>query len=173
MTLTPVQIQHILSQVVEGVADPDDARRLLESFCESSERNIRPDLLAHFQAAFRVYLSGAKSLEAALGLTRKRGRPKADDERRHQLALELLKCRLAGASHEDAVVAVSERLHRSASIIKEAWTSHRHEAVLLLRYERLGLLEQNQGRWAGDELARLAEIFKNDTAFIPPGKSPK
>jgi len=105
--LTPATINQIAWEVREGNADPEDARRLLELFCESGDR-IPRELLSHFCEAFRAYLGGKKTLDSALGLARKRGRPGADEERQQMLAVEVLRHRLAGLSSEDAIAKVAE-----------------------------------------------------------------
>jgi len=66
--LTPATIHQIAWEISEGKADPHDARRLLERFCDRSKADIPLELTRHLQAAFSTYLVGNKTLESALGL---------------------------------------------------------------------------------------------------------
>jgi hypothetical protein len=84
------------------------------------------------------------------------------------MAADLLRYRLGGMSHQDSLAEVSGEYGWSNTIIGEAWAAHKHDALILLRLKRA----VQKHPWAPDEVQRLAEIFRDDPAFIAPGKPP-
>jgi hypothetical protein len=104
--LTETQINLIAFAIRDGIAKPEDAKRLMAHFCELVERRqpLPPRLLEHFREAFRFYLDGTKKLESALGVVRKRGRPRRDEIKRAEMAAEVLRQRLTGKTHEQALL---------------------------------------------------------------------
>jgi hypothetical protein len=130
---TPATIAQVVYEISEGEAHPLDARRLLELFCQ--QRLPSEELLEHVRGAFRQYLSGEKTLDAALGLTRTQGQPKADEKRQTLLALKVLESRLAGKKHKAAVDLIANKIHRGTTAVSDAWRDYKETArsVLLIR----------------------------------------
>lgn len=164
--LSRAAIHGIAWDIREGEASPEDARRLLECFCNAVDEKeaIPPELLRHLRDAFQTFLNNGKSIEAALGIARRIGRPKADPGVREQMAREVLRLRLDGTSHQDALAAVSERFGWGETIVAEAWRDHQLSAVVLIRLERH--LESHP--WTPEEVTRLDEIFPNKSWHLAP-----
>jgi hypothetical protein len=168
--LTPAAINQIAWDVVERKADPKDARLLLEHFrdCYDRREPIPHELSMHLRDSFAAYLSGKQSIESALGLVRKTGRPTADPDMRIAMATEVLRLRLVQrATYEDAVAQVGDAFGWGKTIVGEAWEAHRQDALLTLRCEKA----LDSYPWTDDEQARLNEIFDGVPGFITPGKS--
>src|SRR3569833_4679747 len=72
-----------------------------------------------------------------------------------RMATEILRLRMSGVSHQEALAQVSEQLACGISVLGEAWSSYKHYAVVLLRKERP--LERYP--WTDQEAHRLREIF--------------
>ena len=96
--LTPFQINQIAFAVRDGIAHPEDLKCLMTHFCHlvESRKPLPPRLIEHFREAFTAYIDGTKSLEVALGVKRKRGRPSADQNIRVEMAAEIIRQLLAG-----------------------------------------------------------------------------
>jgi len=134
----------------EGRASEDDARTLITLFCGCIEHGLvsasDPSsncLLEYVREAFQAYLDGKRvgsrdvrevggieevgvgSVEAALGLVRKIGRPKMDGQMRIRMAAEVLHHRLNGMSHQEALAAASEELRKGVTAISEAWAAYK------------------------------------------------
>lgn len=158
--LTPVDIHQIAVDVSEGKAEPEDARRLMQHFCDCMVKGEKvPDvLLEHFKNAFRAYLNEGKSIEAALGITRKRGRPAGSTNPfvdNTDLAYEIARRRLSGASHQNALEQVEQIIGVGQTAIGEAWVRHKMDVWIELRIER-----ELEGRpWTDEEITRLEAIF--------------
>jgi hypothetical protein len=138
--LTRSQRDHVPFDVRDGIANPDDARALLAWFCHRVEYNlpIPQTLLEHLRAGFSSYLDGSKTLDAALGLARKRARPRsADLDMRRQMAKAVLLHRLGGSRHQDALAIVAKRFGWVESVVGEAWRDYRLTAVILANNERI------------------------------------
>lgn len=166
--LTPATIIQIAYEVREGIADPDDASRLLAYYCECIDTNAPtpPQLTQHLKDSFLEYLSGAKTIEAALGLRRKRGRPKADEETRTYMALEVLIRRMRNISHQDALAQVAEEFSHGVTVVGESWAAYKQDAYHLMR--AMKYLEGSA--WDRSEIERLSEIYKDEPWFVAPGK---
>ena|SRR3569833_302148 len=166
--LTRATINFIAWDIREGVASPEDARRLLECFCNTFDdrESFPPELLHHLRDAFRAFLDGDKTIDAALGIARKTGRPKAAPEIRMQMATEILRLRLDGTSHQEALATVSERFGWGETIVAEAWRAHQLDAIVMIRMER----HLESYPWTPDEVARLDEIFANKSWYLTPEK---
>lgn len=165
--LTPATIFQIAWEIRDGEADPEDARRLLELFCECRDGNHPPGLIEHLRSAFSIYLKGERTLESALGLARRKGRPKADPDMRQRMAAEILQHRLAGMPHQECLTKVSEKFGWGETIVGEAWRDNQLDALILLRLERA----LDEYPWTANEVERLSEIFASAQWFIAPGKS--
>lgn len=172
--LTHANIWHIAWDIREGKANPSDARRLLEKFCNEFDRGMfnsgmytQDYLLRHLRDAFRAYLDKEKTIEAALGLVKKTGRPKADEQVRMQMAAEVLRCRINGMSHQDALSEVSTNFGWGETIVAEAWAAWQPEAIYRLRNER----PRDESPWTLTEIQKMDEIFGDKPWYMTPGKS--
>jgi hypothetical protein len=161
--------------VRDGQSAPEDARQLLELFCRCvDDRTIYAKnpaaarLLEHVREALQGYLfgsnykrTGLKGLESAFGLKRKRGRPKADasrneaDElRQMEMAASVLRLRLGGKTHQEAVATTAKRFGWAESIVSAAWKMHRISAVALVKVSR-----PPDQPWTQEETDRLCVIL--------------
>jgi hypothetical protein len=153
--LTHSDIAQFVSDAQEEKADPADARRLLERFCQQVEAGNLPDarLLEHLQVAFRKYLVGG-DLEAALGLKRGKGHPSGKDEH-IALAVEFLSNRLT-MDFEDAVDETATRSSKSDTVVKRAWTAYKEDALNVFLIARLNdPLTPSEGD-------RIKEIYRRE-----------
>jgi hypothetical protein len=161
--LTPSELNLMAFDVRDGKASKDDAKLLLQLFCQSIEHGlisardpVADLLLAHIREAFRAYLNGGRTIEAAFGLTRKMGRPaEADEQMQMQMAAEVLRHRLAGGSHQEALAEAADRFERGVTIVGEAWRRHRVAALVIVRDER----DRDRYPWTPEEVERLKQIF--------------
>ena len=170
---TSVDIFQIARNIQDGTADPEDARRLMSLFCYFVDNDLKrikqpkelfgyqPDeqipkeLLWHFSDAFKAILDEGKTPLRALGLTRKKARPKANHKIRVDMAHEILLLRLAGLSHQDALQQAADEYGWGVTIIGEAWKQNKFEAMLKERFER-----PDNHPWTDEEENKLCEIFK-------------
>lgn len=168
--LTRAMIFQIAWEVREGKAKPDEARRLLEYFCDCYDegKEIPEYLIRHLRDAFRAYLNTrTTTIQRALGLTRKRGRPEAGEEQRTHMAAEVLRHRLKGEAHQDALESASEVFGCGISIVGEAWAQYKQDAIAMLRLERA----LDSYPWTPPEVDRMCKIFQGETWFIAPENS--
>jgi hypothetical protein len=192
---TRSEINQMAFAAQEGEASKDDARTLLALFCEcvehgliSARNPVADRLLEHVREAFRAYLNGERvgkrdgkrkrdgkpgiveidisSIESALGLVRKRGRPKADEQMRMQMAAEVLRYRLDGEMpHQEALAAVERKFGWGQTIIGEAWRDYKQSALLLVR------LDRDPDGFTMQEKEKVCKIFEDEEWLITPGKS--
>lgn len=167
--LTPATIWQIACDAQDGISDPDEVRRMLTLFCECQENNqpIPKEILLHFRMAFRVYLDGEKSIEAGLGLVKKKARPKADPNLRTDMALMILKLRLDGISHQKAVAGTVDHYGWGKTITEKAWADHKSDAWVRLR------IEQHIGAYPtqSNQVERLIAIL-GESPLVTSVKSP-
>ena len=149
-------------EVRAGTAEPTAARQLLEYFCTCVDNGQRvpKELSKHLRDSFRCYLDG-KTIDAALGLAKKKGRPSPDNTK---MAVEVLRSRLAGNSHQVALEIVAESFKCVDSTVGEAWRKHNGDALLILRLER----EKDNYPWNEKEIEELTNIYKNQEWFYAP-----
>lgn len=155
--LSESEIFHLSLAIRDGGAEPDDAKKLLELYAKSPPLNgASKQLHDHFCRAFGAFLKGEKTIEVALGLKKSKGRPKANQEDRMEMAKELMRLRVVnGSSHQEALAEVSARFGWGETIISEAWLQHRFDGMALLRNER----PPDVYPWSEKEKERLAKIF--------------
>ena len=140
--LSPSRINFIAYDVIDGKADPLEARLLLECFCDcydnwyDTREPIPHRLIEHLYNSFRFYLDDKKTIEAALGLVPKKGRPSPDNVRNMQMALRLLQHRFDGSSHQDALDHVSKEFGCVDSTVGEAWKKNKVYAGFEFRHQR-------------------------------------
>lgn len=169
LELSPDELQRVIWHIRAGNADTADARRVMAHFCALWERRapLPQVLLQHLHDAFHGYLHEGKTITAALGLSRRRGRPRADAAHM-QMAAEVLRHRMAGTSHQEALAEVSERLGCGLTILGEAWAAYKYYAIVLLRKERT----LDRYPWTPSEVARLRKIYDRKETRTAAGKSP-
>jgi hypothetical protein len=168
--LTLGLICQIASNIRDGKADPEQARRLLRHFLDCTER-ARPDqkvlpdpLLEFFRHAFAVYLKDPRpgKLEKLLGLTRqKRGKPINPEtpERHHMIALEVLRRRLEGKLFSDAVLDASEKFGIHERNVQDIWSDHKHVALDLEAVYRGLEAPDQKAWWTDEEKIRLRKMY--------------
>jgi hypothetical protein len=134
--LTPSKINQIAFAASEGKARVEDVRQALELFyCLAAEKkSIPPRLVAFVAESFGRYLGhkdfygpderGARSLDSAFGLLRRKGRPDADEQRRIEMAAAVLRLRLKKIPHQDALESAAKECGSNAATIGEAWREH-------------------------------------------------
>jgi hypothetical protein len=136
---TPFEIHMISSEVREGRANPSDARRLLEMFCLLVDDGIQHPrwLLLHLRDSFRSYFDKESlSMESAFGLKRRKGRPKKSEQMQIEIAAEVVRRRLAGKPHQEALGLAAERYDCAESVAGQAFSAYRLSAVLAVKRER-------------------------------------
>ena len=124
-------------------AGTDTARLLIEQFVAQS---FSPDpvsraLVVHLRDAFNAYLNKERTLEVALGLEKRKGRPRASVETRQQMAgnvlrLYVLECQPMA----EAIGRTSDHYGWEKTTVETSWRTHKHDAfatlVTTLRRER-------------------------------------
>ena len=93
-------------------------------------------LIHHFAECFLEYLKRHRPIERALGLTRKLGHPEAGEAMRLGMATDVLRERLAGVSHQEALDKVAEKWGWRKTIIGQAFADHFPDAMVVIREER-------------------------------------
>ena len=174
--LSPQRITIISTAVAEGRADPEDARQLMQIFCDyvGDGRQVPSRLMEHFKECFQAILDGGRrvypepgqetaaepiiekcSVKTALGLEKKRGRASVNIEKRIRLAAEVLRRRLNGLSYEKAIAEVSgvPGIAVAERVVASAWSEHFEYAVYTLQIER------SFGPWTEAEKAVLQKLF--------------
>jgi hypothetical protein len=152
------EFNQIAFQVRDGEAMPEGARLLMKLFCESVEQGAIPDrLIMYVRDGFRRHLDTGCSINAALGLARKKGAPKISDQRGIELAAAVLRARLAGESHQEALEIAADKCGSNKTTAGKAWGKHRIAAVAVMRNER------PEG-FSEDEKRKLEGILKRRRA---------
>ena len=152
-------LARIALKVRDGEAEPSDARKLLEHFCQYVDQESMPNiLLEHLRDSFRSYLDGKQSIEGALGLTKKTGRPNADVGNRQQMAAAVLRQRLQGISHQNALAHVATKFAGNKTIVGEAWKAYKLTAIAIVLQDPDR--EAGKDPWTTEERARLRRILK-------------
>ena len=161
-------ISHIIDEIEMGTADPINADLLLECFCNSfdNQEKIPKELLRYLRNAFKAYINQEKKIDVALGISRKKGRPKADPEKRIKMATEVLRLRLQDITHQAALEEISENFHCSQTIIGEAWAEYQFFAISHLARER----SNDKYPWTLLEIERMNKMFSDRVWYIKPEK---
>jgi hypothetical protein len=170
--LTLGQICEIASDIRDGKADPEQARRLLRHFLDCTERG-RPDqkvlpdpLLEFFRYVFTVYLKNPRpgNLERLLGLTPGRGKPANPKtaENYHMIAWEVLRRRLEGKLFSDAVLDASEKFRIHERNVQDIWGDHKHVALGLEAVCRGLEASDKKAWWTNEEKIRLRKMYADN-----------
>lgn len=169
--LNSIEVNQIACEILDQTAKPEDARRLLSQFCnlydlwgggkfEKEDRARQFELLLRYiRDSLRNYLNGnRKTLEAALGLKKKKARPNADPNRQMQMAKEVLKRRLKNLSHQEALEEVANKFKCGETIVGTAWKECKQDGMILLNQERKK--KSNAYPWTPEEAKKLTKIYK-------------
>lgn len=162
--LTPRAIVQIAWDVIDGKADKADAENLLALFCDcvDNRQPVPRDLAVHLRDSFRRYLAGEKTIGAALGLAKKKGRPKADQELPIKMATEVLRLRMRKTIHEGALANVAGKFECGVTAVSDAWRKHSQDAIISIRLER----HLDKFPWTAREMAMLDSIFVGKSWYI-------
>ena len=164
--ISRAEIYQIAWQVRDDEADPEEVRRLLEYICNRIDQKERlpPEILRYLRDSLREFLDGsAKSVDGALGLKkRKRGRRKISELTRLKMATEVLRLRLAGSNHRNALTVVGAQFFKEETTISDAWAARKYDALIALRVER----DLDRFPWSDKEVQRLEEIFRKEQRFL-------
>lgn len=163
--LTRAEIHQIACRIRDQTATPEDAQQLLTQFCDFWDRGatIPLELNRYLRDSFISYLEGNQNLESALGLKRKKARPRADPKLRTDMATQILKLRLMeDMSHEDAREKVSAKFGWGITIMNDAWKAHKQDALISLRLERAS----DGYPWTAEEVKGLTKILGKEPWFV-------
>lgn len=163
-SLTPREIIDIAWDVIDGKAGKADAENLLALFCDcvDNRQPVPRELAVHLRDSFRRYLAGEKAIDAALGLVKKKGRPKADQELPIKMAAEVLRLRMRKTSHEGALANVAGKFNCGITAVSDAWRKHPQDAIIRIRLER----HLDKFPWTAREMAMLDSIFAEKSWYI-------
>lgn len=135
--MTTSEIKDLIDAIYHGIADPDDAKKLLKLFCDCIDKSepVPDDILIFLKHAFTAVLTEEKTLDKAIGLKRKHGTPKRDEKKDTLIALQFLKLLNSGESHVSARLILAEKLFISEGQVKKCWENYEEKARYLLRIE--------------------------------------
>jgi len=152
--LSLAEIFSITLDIRKGKANTEDAKGLMLQFCYYIDNEIPPskELLWHIRDAFKAILDKEKP-SSALGLMRKKDKLK-DDDSKIAIAKEVLRSRLNGKSHINAVADACVNFNRERTVVGEAWTRNKYDALLELRHERGW-----DNPWTPEDAQKLDKIF--------------
>ena len=189
LPLSEAAVFLIAYKVMEGTAQRHEARQLLAEFVRQADRGqVTPLVIKHLRDCVHNYIQGSKtlapsieaarnsfvdvpidSMDKALGLTRlTRGQPKVDAAIRHTVAMHVLVRLLRGETLDAATEAVAtdrkaNGLQLSSDTqVSDVWSSHKLEALVLLKLARTGESDSDGGVWAESEIGILRGIYANE-----------
>ena len=136
--MTTTEIKDLIDAIYHGTADPDDAKKLLKLFCDCIDKSepVPDDILFFLKHAFTSIIKEEKTANRALGLKRKRGTPKRDEEKDIRVALQFLKLKNAGETYLSTTISLAEKLNISEDQVKKCWKQYKDDAKLRLRLEQ-------------------------------------
>ena len=159
-SISPAEFNLIATQVDDGDADPEQVRRLLEDICNRVDREegLPPVVLRYIRDSLRRHLEGRRtSLERSFGVKRVR-KPRVERAQLVSMAVEILQLRLKGRNYEYAVELVGQENRKKRTVVGEAWSAHKFDALLELWGER----SRNKKPLTEREIARLEKILKRN-----------
>ena len=172
--LSTSKLTRIACAASEGKADAADVLQVLDMFYRLAvdNRPIPRPLIDFVAASFGRYRRhkdfygpderDARSLDSAFGLLRKKGRPEADEQQRIEMAAEVVRLRLSGTPHQEALDATAVTFGWAKTIVGKAFRDHLYSAVMANRNER-------PAGFTPDEKRRLATMLKGQP-MIESGK---
>ena len=136
--MNTAEIKDLIDAIYHGNADPNDAKKLLKLFCDCLDKSepVPNDILIFLKHAFTAVLTEEKTLDKALGLKRKRGTPKRDEEKDILVALQFLRLKNAGETYLSTTISLAEKLNISQGHVKKCWKQYKDDAKLRLRLEK-------------------------------------
>ena len=166
--LSPREIFNIAYDVIDGTAEKADAEALLALFCDcvDNRQPVPRDLAVHLRDSFRRYLAGEKTIDAALGLVKKKGRPTSDQELPIKMAREVLRLRMKEISHIVALDLVAGQFDCGVTAVSDAWRKHQQDAIISIRLER----HLDKFPWTSREMDMLDSIFAGKSWYRHSGK---
>ena len=160
------EMAEIIACVREGKSNPVETRRLISEFvrCASQGIPVPAQLIQYLRDGFSTYLNTGQPVAKALGLARSRaGNPGTSDGLSIQIAISVLRARLAGTTHQEALEIAGEDWDCKKTKAGAAWKLHRKEALFALRLERAA----SGAEWTQSEIVRLNRTFKSQLSVIP------
>jgi hypothetical protein len=142
--LSRAEIFQIAWEIRDHAHDPEDARQLLQTFCElfDNKESIPLELLQHLRDAFHTFLETEKlppgqsvKIDTALGLTPGEKRRKFDDREETQIATEFWKLRLNGVTYQAACSELAEKHECGKTMIGEIWAGKKIHSLMQLRLD--------------------------------------
>jgi hypothetical protein len=128
-----VEVFKIAGELRDDRGSPDQARELLAQFVVAAGTPAGPcsELVTFVRDALAQYLLEGKSLEAAFRLRKgRRGRPNAEETRRHAIAEDMLRRQVVNRmSYEEAALATAEAMNSSRTPVCDAYSSYRMAAL--------------------------------------------
>jgi hypothetical protein len=170
VTITSSKLNQIAFAARDGRAEPDEVHEALRLFYRHVEAKtqIPPRLIEFVAESFGRYLGykdfygpderSANSLDSAFGLLRKKGRPEADVQMRIKMAAEVVRLRLNGTPHQEALESAAVTFGWTKTIIGKAFRDHLLSAVAMNRIERPAPLTPDEQRLLAKMLHRQPTI---------------
>jgi hypothetical protein len=128
------KVTMIMDDIINGEADKEDAKELLNYVAHLKKNNLPiPKLLNDFcNKSFDEVLLQEKSYAQAVGLKKRRGRPNA----KHELILlvaDVLENILQHKLKEEAIRITSRKFYKAPSSIKEIFDKYKHDALHVVK----------------------------------------
>lgn len=174
--LTRSVINLINWDIREGNPDPVQSRRVLQYFMEYTDNDrvsLPREVFDFLRMGIAAYLANPRDgvLERALGLRKKRNRPKEMERRNHQIAWDVLRERLKGSALRHACIEVASKYHIGDNKISDIWAKHKGDVLCFESMNRVLDSENRKALWSEPEVARLKKIYGAGIIDAPP-KSP-
>ncbi len=142
-----------LSDVLEGGADREDAKRMLAEFCRqyTEHGGVSERMQNYVVQCLQRLLSGkVSSLDAAFGLKRRRGRPTNSWDDDVLLAARVAELKHQGGTGEAAREQVAAELHKSPEQVKEIEARTREDGEAVAEFLRTHIDEPGHEYPSGD-----------------------
>ena len=78
------------------------------------------------------------------------------------MATEVLRLRMAGDNHRDALGTVAAQFFKEETTISDAWAEWKQDALIALRLER----DLDKFPWSEEEIQRLEKIYEKEQRFL-------
>ncbi len=166
--LSIARINLIAWDIRDGNSDPKQTERLLQRFVEITEHGSPYNdaafelLLQYLRYAFIQYLSGKQRIANALGLIRKRGRPKIRADRHNDIAVGVLRHMVGGKTLRHASTALASGYHIGANKIQDIWAANKWPAFLMESASRSQKYPGRKCQWSDAEINRIKKIYSRE-----------